>query len=134
VDLTACMDAVADRLEGLGDLRVWAYPPGSVSPPAAVVSYPEEIDFDKTYGRGADRMRLPLVLVVGKASDRAAREALGAYCDGSGPSSVKARLESGTFTDFDSLRVINIEFDVVSIGGVDYLAALFDLDIFGSGT
>ena len=105
-----------------------------MTPPAAVVSYPETIDFDQTYGRGADKMTIPVVVVVGRASDRAARDALGAYCDGSGASSVKAVLESGTYTAFHTVRVESIEFDVVTIAAVDYMAALFDLDIAGSGS
>jgi hypothetical protein len=31
------------------------------------------------------------------------------------------------------VRVTRAEFDVVTIGGTDYLAALFDLDIIGDG-
>jgi hypothetical protein len=97
MNLADVMDAVGDRLDTIAGLRVFAYPPGSVTPPAAVVSYPEGIEFDATYGRGSDRMTLPVVVVVGKASDRAARDKLGAYCDGSGASSVKAVLESGEY-------------------------------------
>jgi hypothetical protein len=51
----------------------------------------------------------------------------------SGASSVKQVLESGTYTAFDELRVTSVEFDVVSIANTDYLAAMFDLDITGSG-
>lgn len=133
MNLANVMDAVSTRIDTITGLRCHPYPPGSVTPPAGIVSYPERIDFDETYGRGMDRMSLPLVLVVGKVSDRAARDALGAYCNGSGAKSVKAVLESGTYTAFDSLRVASIEFDVVSIGGVDYMAGLFTLDIAGSG-
>ncbi len=134
MDLASCMDQIGDRLDTIVGLRVHRYPPPTVTPPAAVVSYPETIDFDQTYGRGADKMTIPVVVVVGRASDRAARDALGAYCDGSGASSVKAVLESGTYTAFHTVRVESIEFDVVTIAAVDYMAALFDLDIAGSGS
>jgi hypothetical protein len=134
MDLADVMDAVANRLDTITSLRVHAYPPGTVTPPAAVVSYPETVAFDETYGRGMDQMTVPVVLVVGKVSDRAARDALGAYCDGSGSASVKAVLESGTYTAFSTLRVTDIDFDTVTIGGTDYIAALFSLDITGSGS
>jgi len=134
MNLAAVMDAVAARLQTVSGLRVFAYPPGSLTPPGAVVSYPETYVFDETYGRGMDRLKLPVVVVVGKVSDRAARDQLGAFCDGSGASSVKAVLESGTYTAFHTVRVESIEFDVVTIAAVDYMAALFDLDIAGSGS
>lgn len=134
MDLAAVMQAVADRADTISGLRVYAWPAGSVTPPAFVVSYPDEITFDETYGRGMDRMTLPAVAVVGKVSDRTARDALGDFCDGSGASSIKAVLESGTYSAFHTLRVTGIEFDTVSIGGTDYIAALFSLDIAGSGT
>lgn len=134
MNLANVMDAVSDRLDTIDGLRCFAYPPGSVTPPAAVVSYPGDYTFDETYGRGSDRLTLPVVLVVGKATDRTSRDALGAFCDGSGVKSVKAVLESGTYTAFDSLRVASIEFDVVTIAATDYLAAIFDIEIFGAGS
>ena len=134
MNLANVMEAISDRLDTIAGLRCFAYPPGTVTPPAAIVSYPEDITFDETYGRGMDRMSLPVVLVVGKVSDRTARDRLGAYCNGTGASSVKAVLESGTYSAFHTVRVASIEFDVVSIAGVDYIAALFTLDIAGSGT
>jgi hypothetical protein len=54
--------------------------------------------------------------------------------DGSGASSVKAVLESGTYTAFEAVRVTGGEFDTVTIGGTDYLAVAFDLDIVGRGS
>lgn len=133
MNLADVMQAVSDRLDTIDGLRCFAYPPGTVSPPAAVVSYPDTYTYDETYGRGMDRLKLPVVVVVGKVSDRSARNQLGAYVDGSGAASVKAVLESGTYTAFDSVRVESVEFDVVTIAGTDYMAGLFTLDIAGSG-
>ncbi len=134
VNLGSVMQAVADRLDTITGLRGFGFPPDSVTPPAAIVSYPDEYHFDDTYRRGMDRLTLPVVVVVGRVSDRASRDQLGVYCDGVGASSVKQVLESGTYTAFDSLVVRNATFDVVSIAGVDYMAALFDLDVVGRGT
>lgn len=134
MNLADVMDAIANRVDTISGLRVHAHPPGKVTPPAAVVAYPEAYTYDATYGRGMDRLTLPLVVVVGKATDRSARDDLGAYVDGSGSRSVKTVLESGTYTVFDTVTVTSVDFDVVTIGGTDYLAALFDLDIAGSGS
>jgi hypothetical protein len=134
VDLAAVMQAVSDRLDTIAGLRCHAHPPGTVTPPAAVVSYPDTYTFDETYGRGMDRIKLPVVVVVGRPTDRSTRDHLAAYCNGSGASSVKAVLESGTYTAFDVVRVAGIDFDVVTFAAIDYLAAIFDLDIAGKGT
>lgn len=134
MNLDAVMEQVASKVDLIADLRVFAYPPDSLTPPAAVVSYPETYTFDETYGRGSDRLTLPVVVVVGKVTDRGTRESLAAYCDGSGAKSVKQAVETGGYTALHSVRVTGIEFDVVTIGGTDYMAALFSLDITGSGS
>lgn len=130
------MDDVARRLDMIDGLRAYEYPPDSITPPAAIVSYPEDYTYDGTYHRGADRMTLPVIAVVGRANDRASRELLSVYVDGDGPKSFKRVLESKDlppYTTFHSIRVTNVEFDVVTIGGVDYVAAMFNNDIVGSG-
>lgn len=127
------MDDIATRLRSIPAFReVAEYPKGAVTSPAAVVSYPEEYR-PVTYNRGADRMTVPVVVVVGKVSERSARDLLSDFVDGSGASSVIQALESGSYTAFHSLAVSNIEFDVVTIGDTDYIAALFDCDIVGRG-
>jgi hypothetical protein len=133
MNLGNVMDAVAARLDTIAGLRCFAYPPDSITPPAAIVAYPEELAFDATYDRGADTVLLPVIVAVGKVHDRGTRDLVAAYCTGSGASSIKAVVETGTYTAFDTVRVARAEFDVVRIGDTDYLAALFDLDIIGNG-
>lgn len=132
MNLADVMDEIAAKLEPTG-LRVWPYPPGAVTPPAAIVSYPEGIAFDLTYGRGSDRWTLPVVLVTGKATDRMTRETLSQHTDVAGVRSMKLAIETGPYVAFDHVRVTSCEFDVVTLGGVDYMAAIFDLDIVGPG-
>lgn len=133
MNLGAVMQAVADRIDTIANLRVYAYPPDSIAPPAAVVTYPGTYTYDATYGRGMDRMELPVVVLVAKPYDRAARALMTKYVDGSGAASIKAVLESGTYTAFDTVRVMGAEFDVIAIGAVEYLAATLQLDIAGQG-
>lgn len=132
MDLADVMDAISARLDTIDGLRVFL-PGQKISPPAAVVLFPETLTFDETYGRGMDRLSLPVSLAVGRVSDRSARKQLAAYCDGAGPSSVKAVLESGTYTAFDEVRVESIDFDYVTHEGSVLAEALFTLDIAGSG-
>lgn len=133
MNLADVMDEVAAKLSVIPNLRVFAYPPDALTPPGAVVSYPENITFDQTYGRGMDRMTLPVWLIEGLPTDRSCRDRLGAYCNGSGPQSVKEAVESGAYSTCDTVRVMSIEFTPVSIGGTEYMSAVFDLDVSGSG-
>lgn len=134
MNIAAVMDAIGDQIDTIAGLTVHRHPPDRVSPPAAVVVYPEEITFDKSYGRGSDGMTLPVVVVVGKPTARVARTRLVAYCDGTGAKSIKQVVEAGTYTAFDTVRVADVIFDVITIGGTDYLAAQFNLEIEGRGT
>lgn len=134
MNIVSVMSEVAARLKLIGPpLRVFDHPVSSVAPPTAIVSLPE-ITYDRTYGRGSDAFALPVLLVIGKVVDRAARANLAPYVDGSGPSSFKERLEANdTYVAFDTLRVESCTFDVVEFGAIEYLAATFLLEITGSG-
>lgn len=133
MNLADVMDEVADQLGAIGGLRAYPYPVSTISPPAAIVSYPETYTYDETYGRGMDRLTLPVVVLVSLASDRAARDQLGQYVDGAGAKSVKQAVESGTYEAFDTARVQSVVFDAVTISAVEYLAATFSIDIAGEG-
>lgn len=132
--LADVMDELAGQLDTISGLRVFSWPAETVAVPAAVVGYPETVEFDTTYGRGVDHAQLPVFVLVGRGSDRAARDELGAYCDGSGPSSVKAVLEAGSYTAMNHVRVASVAFDAINVNSVEYLAATFTVDIYGSGS
>lgn len=136
MDLNLVMDEIAARLATIDGLAgTFGYPPATVTSPAGIVSYPERMDFDATYGRGFDQIvDLPVLIIEGKATSRTARDRIAAYAAGSGARSVKAVLESGTYTAFDVVRVKSAEFDVVRIAAIDYISALFRLDIAGQGS
>ncbi|GLI00310.1 hypothetical protein [Phytohabitans aurantiacus] len=135
MNLGDVMDQVAARLGTIDGLRVSAYPPDRLAPPAAWIAYPSAYTFDATYGRGMDRITdLGVVVAVGKPNDRQTRDLVSQYADGSGSASVKHVLESGVYNAFDRLVVTEVTFDVLTRGGDDYLAALFTLDIAGKGS
>lgn len=135
MNLSDVMTELADQLDTIAGLRVTAHPADEIQPPAAVVGLPDTLTFDTAYRRGMDTMLLPVVVLVGKVSDRAARKKLASYCDGSGATSIKAVLEAGTYTAFDteSLEVKSVAFDVIRLAAVDYLGATFTISIAGQG-
>lgn len=128
-DVVAELAAQLDTVEGL---RVHPEPPGTIAPPAAILTFPD-ITFDATYGRGMDSLILPVVLAVARLSDRASGKRIREFVSGSGPGSIKAVVEAGEYTAFDTVRVASVEFDVIPIAAVDYLAATFLLEIAGQG-
>jgi hypothetical protein len=135
MNVAAIMEEIGAVLDTLTGLRVSRHPVGKVVPPAGVVGYPDRIDYDQTYGRGMDRIRdLSVVLVVGKVTERSARDKVGEWTRGAGPQSVKQTLEAHAWTSCHEVSVTDATFDTISIAAVDYLAALFQLDIVGNGT
>ena len=122
---------VRDRLLTIHP-RVFDHMVDTIEPPMFIVAMPA-ITFDLTYGRGRDRWALPVLLAVGKVSDRGSRDALAPFIAGSGPKSVKQALETGAPASFQTLQLQRIEFDVNTWGTVEYLVAAFTLDITGRG-
>lgn len=131
------MDEIAERLKLAPSLagRTYAWPIATVTPPAAIVTYPTDGTFDATYGRGMDTMTGVVVVVVGRPTERQTRDLLTRYLDGSGAESVKALLDGDgeDYASCDGVRVADWDVDVYTIGGTDYLTAVFSLDIAGQG-
>lgn len=138
MDLENVAAELTTQLDTIEGLRPYGYPPDSISVPSgggvAVLSLPTDIDFDKTYGRGMDRITWPLLVIVGKVTDRTVPERLYPYLSGSGASSIKAVLEAGSYTSLHTLRVGRAEPDVITWQGTEYVGAVFELDIAGQGS
>lgn len=132
--LAEIMDEVATVLQEITGLRVFAWPPGSVVPPAGVVSYPESIDYDQAYQRGEDQVTdLGIVLVAGIVTARQTRQLISDWSAGAGSASVKQRMEAHRWVSCDDLTVTSCKIEPVSIAAVDYLAAFFTANVVGPG-
>ncbi len=130
--LNTVLDALGAAVDNVAGLRVYAYPPDQVAPPAAVVGLPV-VPFDLTMRGGSDAWEVPVWVIVGKVSDRASRTALCAYVNRSGASSVKAAIEvdktlGGTC---DSVRVTEAQFTTITVAGTEYLAAEITVEVVG---
>jgi hypothetical protein len=130
LDLNAVMDAIGVRLATISGLRVADYPADQANPPQAIVSLPETVEYDSVMGRGADRVIIPITVLVGKVSDRAARDALAQYVSGTGSSSVKAAVDGDLGGTAHTARVTGSRIDVVTIQAIDYLGASFDVEVY----
>lgn len=130
------MDEIAVRVRQAPSLtgRTHAQPVGAITPPTAIVDYPTNGKFDESYGRGTDRLTGSLAVAVGRPTERQTRDQLTKYLDGSGPESIKALVDGdGNYVSCDSVTVTGWETEVWTIGTVDYLVAIFELDIYGPG-
>lgn len=135
MNISHVMREVAEVLDSaLPKTQVTWFWSDKVAPPQLVIGLPEMIDFDTTYGRGCDSVSgLEIIAVVGKVNTSASFTRLAEYSAGSGASSVKQIVESHTGVSYMTLSVDSVEFGSVSVGGVDYLTAVFSLTITGKG-
>lgn len=139
MDLAAVMTEVDTRLKTIPALAVHLGFPGKLARVPAAVQYPpDRIDFDLTYGRGTDTMDDLLVVVfVRRNTNRQAINDITPYVAGSGASSIKAKLDmtaANPYTSCSDLQVQWAELDpTATLGGNEYLAALFHCKITGLG-
>lgn len=131
MNVGAVMAGLGTRLRTISGLRVHDYAADQVSPPTAVVALPE-VTFDSTMARGSDDAEFPIHVLVGKVSDRASATKLAAYLSGG---SVKAAIEADPTLAgaCQTLRVESASPSVMTVAGVDYLAATFTVNVVASG-
>lgn len=124
INLNTAMDAIGVQLAGIIGLRVYDFEASAGATPAAMIlpPGPGEGTYDFTKQRGSDHALFRVLVVVGKVSDRAARDRLAAFCDGTGASttSVKAAVDA-----LVGARVETFGVTAVTWGGVPYYAAEF---------
>jgi hypothetical protein len=127
-NLAAIMDAIAAAITD-ADIteRAYAYPAESLSPPCVVVGYPDTIEFDLTYQRGADRAEIPVYFVLGRVTERTARDRLAEVI--AGATGIKETLDGDLGGLCDSLRVTDMRVLNLKVGDLSYLAARFDAEV-----
>lgn len=124
------MDAVAARALTAGIVkRAYGWPNLAVEPPCLIVGYPTVLNYDATMARGSDRATFPVWIVCGKIDARTTRDAVAEFISPAGALGVKTALDGNLGGAVQSCRVMSMTMEVTNIGGVDYQAPRFDLDI-----
>lgn len=126
-------EIVETPARGIQGLRIFPYWAERITPPAAVVQWPDPYSYDSTFARGADEVTLPITVMVGRLDARSSRDAVARFADGSGADSVKVAIESYEPTAYGAARVASVAFESISVASVEYLAATFQVNIIGSG-
>lgn len=134
MNLADVMDEIGDVADTIAGLRVYRWPADEITPPAAMVTYPESVDFTVAFQRGTDRWQGGLLVAAGRVWDRAARDQMSRYVSGDGAESIMAAFYAHDWQSCAYVRPVRATFDAIQVAGVEYIAALFELDIAGPGT
>lgn len=125
---------LAARLATISGLRTYSYIPDQINPPVAVCG-PSSVEYDSAFDRGHDTLVWDVVVIVSRADEKAAQDALDGYCDSTSTSSVKAAIEGdrtlgGACID---ARVTDLtSYQSLAVGEVQYLAATFRVSIIAN--
>lgn len=142
MDVGPIRDALADAVRvAVPTLNCFGYCPDSVPEPCFYVGE-VEIDFDKTFGRGMDELRVTCRLLVSRADDRAGQAALDTYLAGSGATSIKAALVAARGAPgvaalgglCDDLHLVRVQgYRMYQVGEVQFYGAEMIVRIIGEG-
>ncbi len=133
-DIGAVLRGLATNLGTISGLRVYDHQPGTVTPPAAVVTLAAGTfcSFDTSMSRGSDDLFLVVRLMVAYATEDASMDALSAYCAGSGASSIKAAAQiDPTLGGVANWAVVTaaMNFGIFTVAAVDYLGCDFAVTV-----
>lgn len=123
---------LASTIGTIKGLRTAAVIPDDPKPPIAVVLAPT-ISYDTAFGRGMDTYTFPVMLIVGRVSERTAQNQLDSFCSPTGAFSVKAAIHSNPTLGgaCQSARVTEMtNYGSVTIGDVEYLSAEFTVQVY----
>ncbi len=128
------MEEIANKLQLFAGISSFAYPADSIKGPAAVLGFPERIEYDVTYNTGeCSFWNLPVYMLTDRTDPKSARDSLSAWCGSKGSQSVAQFLSNERYTTCDQVQVVNAALDVVSIAGIEYFAAIFECNVTGEG-
>lgn len=125
-------DNIKTQLSSISGLRLYDTVPDSINVPAAVVGL-LDLEFDASFNRGFDRASLDVILITGRMSERSAQNSLDSYLAGSGASSIKTVLENNKTLSgaCQTLRVTTATSGSLQVGGIDYLAYRYRVELIG---
>ena len=126
-NVTELRTGLATNLATIYGLRVQAWQPDNINPPAAYI-FPQGVSFDNAFNRGMNTYTFTVQVIVGRVSERSAQNALDPYISGTGTYSVKRAVEIDKTLGgkaFD-VRVTDVRnYGEITAGEVTYLSAEF---------
>lgn len=123
---------IAKNLGTIPGLRVYTEYTDSPNYPAAVINL-DSVDYDGAFKQGLTTYNFVVSVIVGRAAEREMQRKLDAYCQPSGPMSVKEGVESDRSLSGEiyDLRVTGTNsIGSLTINDQTYLAAEFTVTVF----
>jgi hypothetical protein len=133
VSISDLRQGLADNLETIPGLRVYATLPDVVNPPSAMITL-DRITYNRQMLGAMSEYAFKVTVVLGRVSERVAQQNLDLLVAPSGDS-VKAAIESDKTLGGNAFDVFVPElsaYGAVSINGIDYLSAEFSVQVFAS--
>ena len=130
--VTGIRSGIATVLGTITGLRTAATIPDDPKPPIAVVMAPT-ITYDTAFGRGMDTYSFPVMVIVGRVSERTAQTTLDSFCAPTGVTSIKGAINFNPTLNgaCQSARVIEMNnYGSITIGDVEYLSAEFTVQVY----
>tara|TARA_R100000654_G_scaffold43561_3_gene69772 strand:+ start:1530 stop:1937 length:408 start_codon:yes stop_codon:yes gene_type:complete len=130
--VTSIRNGIGDNLANISSLTVFKFVPDFIEPPTAVVGVVENIEYDTTIQRGADKYEIPVFVYVSRVDAQDSQETLDLYLASSGSESIKAQVESDVTLggSANSCRVIEAnEVGVYTVNSIDYLGVEFTVEV-----
>ena len=127
--LVELREGLAARMATISGLRTSATVPDAPRPPIAIVM-PERVVYDLNANRGADTFFFTIMVIVGRADDRAAQNGLDSFIVG--PTSIKAAIEADRTLGgmANTCRVTEMgNYSSMNVGDTLYLAASFTVEV-----
>ncbi len=130
MDLTAIMTALAGAVPSAAANQVYAHPVGSLAPPAVVVGYPTDVEFDVVFTNASHRLVFPVFYVCGMVDDGGAQVAVSNVFGGTNQIKTAIETNATLLTKVQTARVTDAAFQSVTIGAVDMIAVRFDVEVY----
>lgn len=132
MNVDTVLAAIGAALKARAGLRFYDYEADSITPPAAVIPAPVEIDYDQAKAGGLHMALVEVFVLVPTTDARKARQMLAGYQSTTGPSSVKAALEHDVSLGgvVQTLSVLSCSVRAVPVGDHEYRAAIFTVELY----
>ena len=130
--LTSIRQGIGTALANISALIVFNFVPDSIEPPTAVVGVVDNVEYDSTMQRGADKYEIPIFLYVSRVDAQDTQETLDSFLASTGSNSVKVAVESDITLGgvAQSVRVIEADnYGVYTINNLDYLGVEFTVEV-----
>lgn len=131
------MASISDLRAGLAanllgaNVRSSATLPDLVNPPFALI-VPAGVTYHKSFNNSLSEYLFTVTLIVGRASERSAQNALDAYCSATGTSSIRRAIELDQTLGGVAYATVVTEmrnYGATTIGETTYLAAEFNVAV-----